>query len=83
MDHKAWAIDTNSPRGSFLGIYAFDPSTKTESWQDGCRIALFRTRDEARAGLAKMRARSPSYFPKAVVRRVILTISERNRAGIG
>lgn len=69
---KAWAIDTNTRGFAYLGIYAFDPHTKTLPWQDGCRIALFRTREEARAALTK--TRKPYYFPKATVRRVVITV---------
>ena len=77
MDSKAWAVDTNEPKGSYLGIYAFDPHTKTEAWQDGCRVALFRTRDEARMELKKVHARAPAYFSKATVRRVTMTLTSR------
>lgn len=76
-EFKAWAVDTNQPKGSYLGIYAFDPHTKTENWQDGCRVALFRSREDGRSELKKIRARAPGYFPKASVRRVVIRISNR------
>lgn len=74
---KAWVVDTNS--FSYLGIYAFDPSTKTRPWQDGCLVALFRTRDEARKELKRLHVEHPGYFPKATVRHVVVTITSGMR----
>lgn len=71
---KAWAIDTNDGGLTYLGIYAFDSFTKIEPWQDGCRVAVFRTRETAKKALRELKQRAPHYFPKSTVRRVVITI---------
>ncbi|MBA2526595.1 MAG: hypothetical protein H0V18_12575 [Pyrinomonadaceae bacterium] len=77
-EHKAWAIDSNSTEGhGFLGVFAFDRFLNVPSCQDGCRTALFRTREEAAAALKN--TRKPYYFPKANVRRVVVTITSTTK----
>ncbi len=76
-EFKAWAIDCNHGTPySYLGIYAFG-RTPTLPHQDGCRTALFRTREEATTALKAMKTRAPHYFPKARVRRVTVTVSHQ------
>jgi len=77
-EHKAWAIDSNSTEGhGFLGIFAFDRFLTVPPCQDGSRTALFRTREEAAAALKN--TRKPYYFPKATVRRVVVTITSTTK----
>lgn len=66
----AWAINTNDPENpGFIGRYWWRPVSKH---LEGCRIALFTTRKEARAALVDVK----SAFPKAKVKKVYDTIEE-------
>jgi hypothetical protein len=56
MTAFAWAIDLRlyGKSGCFLGVLGYEP--RPPAWRDGCRIALWRTRNEARAALYIKRA---------------------------
>ena len=74
----AWAIDTCSKEGhGLIGVLGlrlnFRQLSDLPPWQDGCRIALWRTRKEATASLPCVR----KAFPRAKVLRVAVTISAR------
>jgi len=78
---KAWAIETNDAtvlnkkivRSTFLGRYYFHQS-KIQPSNEGCTIALFDTRKEARKALRKMKNGHYVAHPNAAVRRVRVTI---------
>jgi hypothetical protein len=72
-DNLAWAIDTRSAEGhGFIGRYYL--SQKVPKPNEGCKIALFKTRSIAREHLAIMKARTWQQFPKARVVQVRVTV---------
>lgn len=71
---KAWAIDSCSKEGHvFLGVFWFFPLGTLHYYQDGMRIALFRTRTAARRAMEGDRVKET--YPKARVARVTIVIS--------
>jgi len=68
---KAWAIRTDDPENdNYIGIYWF--KGEVFLWQEGCRIALFSTRKNARASLPDVR----QGYPKALVKWVTVMVEE-------
>lgn len=65
---KSWAIDTGED--GFIGRYYFG---YPRDWDDGCEIALFKTRRDAQGRLKGMKT-GYIQFPKAKVVRVSVEI---------
>jgi hypothetical protein len=71
---KAWAIDTGSSSHGFAGIFCFNIQAPPP-WQNGCRTALFRTRQEARLKLGAIKGpKSGGLFPHARVVQVTVSV---------
>lgn len=51
----AWVIDTNEKSYGFIGRYFFAKECYPPTYLEGCKIALFRTRREARNHLPAVR----------------------------
>uniref|UniRef100_A0A6M3JHB8 Uncharacterized protein n=1 Tax=viral metagenome TaxID=1070528 RepID=A0A6M3JHB8_9ZZZZ len=68
---KAWAIKTDDPENdNYIGIYWF--MGETVLWQEGCRIALWTTKKNARACLPDVRRG----YPEATIKRVTVTVED-------
>lgn len=76
----AWAIDLrfDGEPGHYCGIYNFTHDIKP--YQDGMRTVLFRTREEARKNLKRLKGEESnywqSYWTPARVVKVKVTIEE-------
>jgi hypothetical protein len=74
MMFTAWAISTGG--WGLAGVYRFNSGDPLRDWQDGCRIALFRTREKAREHLSTIKGlQSQGKYPRARVVRVRVNIS--------
>lgn len=70
----AWAINTRSSEcHGFLGRYAFYDDIPLH--MEGCKVALFKTRKEAKEALAEEK-QGYNPFPRECVSRVRVTIEE-------
>lgn len=71
-ERLAWAITTGTPH-DLIGVGWFDDFGRP--WNDGLRIALFRTRAEARGHLGRVKGPvDRGRFPRARVVRVEIHI---------
>jgi hypothetical protein len=71
---QAWAIDTQSKEGhGLIGRYWWfdEKSRNIPEHMEGCRFALFKTRDAARKNLARVKRA----FPSSKVVHVTVSIS--------
>lgn len=74
-ERLAWAITTGTPN-DFIGVGWFDDFGRP--WNDGLRVALFRTRAEARRHLGRVKGPTDrGRFPLARVVRVEICITAR------
>lgn len=75
----AWAISTGSSAlgGALAGYGWFAPLILQPPWQNGLRIAFFRTRADARAHLGRVKGPlDRGRFPRSRVVRVKIRIEE-------
>ena len=80
MTHRfnAWAIDTCSDEGhGYIGRYWHRIPLPVH--MEGCEIALFKTRELAKAAVKDMNEHDYVQFPKAKVARVFVSIVTTGR----